>query len=65
MVKNYVYSRLDGATKIEDRPKLVHTFNSDCSQFVFLISKKYVPNLFCLLHFSLVSKHLFTVVVAD
>ena len=42
VVKNYVYSRLDGATKIEDRAKMVHAFNSDSSQFIFLISKKLV-----------------------
>ena len=42
VVKNYVYSRLDGATKIEERAKLVQTFNSDASQFIFLISKKLV-----------------------
>lgn len=42
VVKNYVYSRLDGATKIEERASLVKKFNSDYSQFVFLISKKSV-----------------------
>ena len=42
VVKNYIYSRLDGTTKIEDRSKLVHTFNSDASQFIFLVSKKLV-----------------------
>ena len=42
VVKNYAYSRLDGSTKIEDRAKLVHTFNSDSSQFIFLVSKKLV-----------------------
>ena len=38
--KGYVYCRLDGSTKIEERARLVRSFNTDPTQFVFLISKK-------------------------
>ena len=38
--RGYEYCRLDGSTKIEERTQIVNTFNSDPTQFVFLISKK-------------------------
>ena len=38
--RGYEHCQLDGSTKIEDRTQMVNTFNSDPTQFVFLISKK-------------------------
>ncbi len=40
--QGYTHCRLDGSTKIEERARLVHSFNTDSSQFIFLISKKFV-----------------------
>ena len=42
--KGYVYCRLDGSTKIEERARLVRSFNTDPTQFVFLISKKWASS---------------------
>ncbi len=38
--QGYTYCRLDGSTKVDERVDIVSTFNTDPSQFIFLVSKK-------------------------
>ena len=39
-VKNYIYCRLDGSMKWEDRKNQVEQYNTDPDMFVFLLSTK-------------------------